>query len=441
MSIMKKTVFFLIGITLIFFNTHLAYSINPSNAERFIIQINGKIITKHSADTNALIQKGLYEQNKSIIRNHEYPSINIPVLMYHNIDSVSKSQYWVSLKNFKAQMKYLKSYGFNTINLIDIINYIKTGKLLPKNPIVLTFDDGYENFYTMAYPVLKNLAFKATEFLITDYIGNSEDDRKLNTWDMNPNERSFLHKHLIWPEILKMAKNNISFEAHSKTHPRLTTLSLTELDKQISGSKNIIIAKLGKCDFFNYPYGNLNTTVVDKVKEKGFLGAVDVNHGGIFNTSKSDVYKIERQFIHSKMKIDTFAKTINPSIKFPDLDVLSVIFYDANGKVQDEFKKGKSLIIKVTIKNNGAATTAIATLKLIANDSNILANYDTQLNDQPEDKLLIIEKGEEKTIQFTWRVPKNTTMKQWYYNIAFHGKYYCLWYGETGWVKGFTIIK
>lgn len=105
-------------------------------------------------------------------------SQKIPILMYHNIcedpNSPDISQNTISRKQFEEEMKQLISMGCNTVSFEQMIDYVENGTPLPKNPVCITFDDGYLSNYEIAFPLLKKYRMKATIFVIGATVGNTE---------------------------------------------------------------------------------------------------------------------------------------------------------------------------------------------------------------------------------------------------------------------------
>jgi hypothetical protein len=118
-----------------------------------------------------------------------YPRYSVPILTYHSFD-YGKGLLSVAPENFERQMHYLKDKHYNVISLEEFVNGMKAGRIFAHNTVVITIDDGYENNYTCAYPVLKKYGFPAIIFLITNNIGN-------NTCYLN------------WNEINEMSRDNI----------------------------------------------------------------------------------------------------------------------------------------------------------------------------------------------------------------------------------------
>ena len=202
------------------------------------------------------------------------PRYTVPILTYHNI-GYEKVGHVVSSDNFSRQMEYIKKNGYEVITLDELVNSIKSKKNLKRNKVVITIDDGYQDNFEYAYPVLKKFGFPATIFLVTDAIGN---------------KKGFLN----WDEVRIMFKNNISFGGHTKTHFYLGSLKDDKVAwEQIAGSKKAIEKEIGApVDYFCYPVGGFNERVKEIVKEAGYKGACTTNRG--FSRFNSDVYEIKR---------------------------------------------------------------------------------------------------------------------------------------------------
>jgi len=373
------------------------------------------------------------------ISNSLYPAVEIPIIMYHNVDDEAMSEYWVDVDDFEMQMDYLEAYGYNAVTIQDIMDYCDDGDALPPNPVAITFDDGYQNFYTHAYPILLDKGFKATNFLLTDFVAETPNGRMTNTWD--PPEAQYNNPHLIWPEVIEMAQNDIAFPSHTKSHPKLSELNQAELVDELVTSKQIITDHLGVCDYFSYPFGDYNPNVVNTVFESGYLAACDIDRdGSMFNTETSYRFLMERLYVPSYMDINWFAQKIDPDFELPDIDILSVEFYDENNNPKESFMPGETVKTKVHFENNGATATTVISLNLDDDyDTGTPPVYDSHLQNPSEDITVNISSGEDKTVEWEWVVPEDATLGEWFYNVGFHGQHYILWYGGTEWQPAFDV--
>ncbi|MBU4310216.1 polysaccharide deacetylase family protein [bacterium] len=210
--------------------------------------------------------------------------MRIPVLMYHKVSPGKKEKYRISPERFTNQMEYLSKKGYQTISPDDLLRFVKEGRALPKKPVLLIFDDGYKDNVTYAYPTLKKYNFRATIFLVTQYIG------KKDGWSKGEEEI------LSWEEIGKMRKEGFFFGSHTHTHPNLLELSRDKVLSEIRDSKRILEERLKEpIGFFAYPYGKFNSQIEKMVKEANYLGAFSTLPGK--NGRNEDPFLLRRILI------------------------------------------------------------------------------------------------------------------------------------------------
>jgi peptidoglycan/xylan/chitin deacetylase (PgdA/CDA1 family) len=183
------------------------------------------------------------------------------ILCYHKVDYY-KSGYRgivVEPEKFFKQMRYLYRRGYRTMPLEGLCSTLKAKKKIPEKAFVVTFDDGYENFYLYAMPILKKYSFGATMFLSAGFIG------KTFQYPHQPEE-----KHLDADQIKKLLPD-VDFGAHTITHPDLTSLSDEKAAWEINESRRIV-QKItgGSTGSFCYPYGRYDAKVKETVRREGF---------------------------------------------------------------------------------------------------------------------------------------------------------------------------
>ena len=199
----------------------------------------------------------------------------VPIVMYHHVDiKEHKDLNTVSPASFEHQMDFIKKNGYHVISLDALVEAIKENKPMPHKSVVITFDDGYDDNYSYAYPILKQRQFPATIFLISDFIGKEG--------------------YLDWSQIKEMLKNGVSFGSHTRHHAYLPGVkNIGMLMDEIEQSKNIIERNLGqKVNYFCYPFGGFNPVVKEIVKQSGYKAAVTTNRG--FERYNKDLYEIKR---------------------------------------------------------------------------------------------------------------------------------------------------
>ncbi len=189
------------------------------------------------------------------------------ILMYHSVTPEREYYFSVTPEEFEAQMDYLVKEGKKVIPLRTLVEKMKRNEQL-RGEIVLTFDDGYKDNYTSAFPILKRLGLPATIFITTDLIGGV-DGRRIPM--------------LSEQEIKEMHESGlIDIEPHSMTHPKLAKQTVEDTKKELEGSKQVLEQLLGKtCDLFAYPYGSFSDTTVEVTRSLGFDAAVTVVEGTV----------------------------------------------------------------------------------------------------------------------------------------------------------------
>ncbi len=199
------------------------------------------------ADAQVLWQGGKPEIDKS---NQEVVTGQLPILMYHRVSpsgSQALSRYRVTPEQFEEQMRYLHDTGHYSITIETWHAAMREHKPLPGRAVLLTFDDGYRDFYDYAWPVLKKFDFSALVFLVTDEIGGS------NRWDHRFDEQVPL---MGWDEIQFLSKNGIQFGSHTATHPMLTAISPRDAVLEAVRSRMLLQRGLQKpVHSVAYPFG------------------------------------------------------------------------------------------------------------------------------------------------------------------------------------------
>ncbi len=172
----------------------------------------------------------------------------VPILMYHSITDSHESGVHAYYRTttapdvFAAHMRYLHEKGYRTINLDEAVNYVSDGLESTSKFVVITFDDGYSDFYRAAFPVLNEQGFSATVFLPTAFVGETQSPFKGRSC-------------LTWREVRELLNNGILFGSHTVTHPQLSTLPPKAVNQEIVDSKRTIEDETGcAVESFAYPY-------------------------------------------------------------------------------------------------------------------------------------------------------------------------------------------
>jgi peptidoglycan/xylan/chitin deacetylase (PgdA/CDA1 family) len=170
----------------------------------------------------------------------------IPILMYHAVQegqSDPRPYYEINVSpaTFASQMRQLHGAGYRAVSLQHALQALRDNAFDQKL-VVVTFDDGYQDFYRNAFPVLAECQFTASVFLITDYMGEAA--------------RPFKGKAcLTWSEARELHGQGIHFGSHTVSHPVLKDIAIEQVDEELRISKSVIEDELGAAvDSFSYPF-------------------------------------------------------------------------------------------------------------------------------------------------------------------------------------------
>ena len=221
----------------------------------------------------------------------------VPILMYHYVADtpagadVYRRDLTVSVAAFEAQLAYLRAEGYTSITLAELAQHLSEGRPLPENPIVLTFDDGYEDAFLYAFPLLRQYGFRGTFFVITEYLDQG------------------LPGYLSWEQAALMLANGMEIGSHSVSHPDLRKLTQAELEQEIAGSRRSIQERLNvPVRFFCYPSGRYDKRVIAALRAAGYWGAT-TTAGGIVQTTEH-LFELRRVRVHGSGNVSQLHETL-----------------------------------------------------------------------------------------------------------------------------------
>ena len=214
----------------------------------------------------------------------------VTVLMYHRIGEARNDwerRYCVSPERFASHVQSLQRRGMRPCPVANFVAWLEGAASLPEGSFVLTFDDGFLGVYEHAFPLLSQMGWPATVFLVSGLIG------KKDAWTNRENPSGETYPLLGREEIEAMARGGISFQSHSRSHPDLTQLSGPALMEELAGARRDLEDLLGRpVPYLAYPYGRYDENVLDAVKACGYAAAFSVQPG--FNRRDVDPYRIRR---------------------------------------------------------------------------------------------------------------------------------------------------
>ena len=229
----------------------------------------------------------------------------INILLYHQIGDKPTSETnldcFCSKNEFQRQMLFLYESKYHVVSLDYAIDLVQNSKTIDCNYVVLTFDDGCESFYNIAFPVLDSFGFNATVYPITGFLGQKA----------IINSKIYNHLKVMSNKMInELSAKGINFGAHTVNHFRLTELSNSEAEDQINNSKFHLEDILGKqIDSFSYPHGDYNEQIIDILKNSGFSNALTCKSG--FAQGAQSIFEIPRKYITYLDNIESFIQKLN----------------------------------------------------------------------------------------------------------------------------------
>lgn len=206
--------------------------------------------------------------------------VKVPIFVYHYVEYVkdqkdtTRKLLATSPRVFEAQIVTLKENGYKFITFKDVERYLQGVQKLPEKPIIITFDDGYEDFYTDVFPIIKKHSIQVTQYLVADFIGK-------------PN-------YLKDEQIRILIKSGlVEFGSHTLTHVNLNTVPALHASYEISESKSSLERRYQMpISTFAYPYGAYTEEIARIVEKEGYLTAVTTEDG--ITIKKDERFRLKR---------------------------------------------------------------------------------------------------------------------------------------------------
>jgi peptidoglycan/xylan/chitin deacetylase (PgdA/CDA1 family) len=224
------------------------------------------------------------------------------ILTYHTIGDyggILPAGINTSVEVFRSHMDYLYQQQYRVVPLEKIVDHIIKGQKLDHKTLAITFDDGYEDHFLHAYPILRMYAFPATIFLTVKHIDGY--------WESEKAEGGRI-RGLSKEHILEMRKGGlIQFGSHGYSHRNLLSMSGEQRDFEIRNSKLLLEKMLDEeVLFLSYPFGAFDNGIKDAAANVGYRAGFS-----IWNR-KPDIYSIRRIPLHTRDRLARFKFKLSP---------------------------------------------------------------------------------------------------------------------------------
>ncbi len=232
----------------------------------------------------------------------------VPILMYHSLSRQAREGFrlfTVAPEAFAEQMDYIQAQGYSVLSVTQYITLLKQRReALPERPLIITFDDGFADFYMHALPILRDHHFPATLYITTSFIGG----KSQWLWKEGEAERPILS----WEQIQEIHRSGIECGAHSHTHPQLDLLPLQQVKQEVIRSKELLEDHLQQAvHSFAYPHGHHTAMVQQIVRGAGFSSACAVKYQ--MCRENDDHFALPRLLIGPDTTIAEFARLLEQS--------------------------------------------------------------------------------------------------------------------------------
>lgn len=197
----------------------------------------------------------------------------VPILCYHRVCNGEAEQDALRLctttERLERVLRHLSDHDYRFVSLEAAIEVLRSGRQPGQRYACLTFDDGYQDLYTNALPLLQKYGATATVFAVTGCIDAT------NSWDQAGGTCPI--PLLSRGQVLELDSMGIEFGSHGVSHRRLTFLGREDREREIRGSKETLEELLGhEVRFFCYPHGDCNEEVREEVGQAGYVGACGI---------------------------------------------------------------------------------------------------------------------------------------------------------------------
>jgi poly-beta-1,6-N-acetyl-D-glucosamine N-deacetylase len=292
-----------------------------------------------TASPDPVIALGSFDKTKLVGMTPRALTRRTLVLMYHDvIPERDKTSVWFDCAKdeFIDQLDWLKKEGATFLSLEQLHKHLTRGEAIPEKSVVLTFDDNYQGFYDIAYPILKERKIPAAMFVHTDKVGDKgdADDMMMGLPELDENGKEIPQKpkpkkraHMDWETLRLLDKEGlVTIGSHTLSHPEdMAKLPESEQEREMQSAKDILERELGHpVPYFAYPNGSGDGNTFETAGRVGYTMAFTTAQGG---AQESPGILVINRYVQTKMEkgweacqkaitdgpAELYEKKINPS--------------------------------------------------------------------------------------------------------------------------------
>lgn len=232
----------------------------------------------------------------------------VMILCYHGVTARAERMeddptgLHIRAERFEAQLEHLRR-RYRVLSLGEYLAARREGRRLPPRSVVITFDDGYRNFYTMAAPRLRERGLPAALFLTVGKIAAAP--RAEGDWEPEDDVR-----YLSWPEVVELRDGGVEIGSHTCTHPMLSQLPFEEAERELRDSLREVARHTGdEAPPFAYPFGDYTAELAERTRTLGYSCALTTDAGT--NGEGEDLYKLRRVLVGDDDDEPAFAARVS----------------------------------------------------------------------------------------------------------------------------------
>ena len=229
----------------------------------------------------------------------------VPILLYHQIgySQIQDNPYYVSPEEFEKQMFLLHAWGYKTITVHQLANAILNGADLPYKPIALTFDDGNDNTYTRAFPIMQKFNFTGTAYVVYNFIGIT----------------NYMNKS----QIRELYQAGWEIGSHGLSHVDLTQRTDRQENEIVDSKLKLQRLLEIPIQTFAYPFGAYDSDSLHYLDFAGYIAAAGL--GPEIQQKLGNIYYLYRRDVKGSYDLKTFAQFLPWQGDIENLPSLTVV--------------------------------------------------------------------------------------------------------------------